>query len=68
MENDEETPDEPAMFNISPEEMTSILCEAAKKERTVVEFKTRRRDDGRRELYQALEVTEHVEALEEQHE
>lgn len=64
MESDEETPDEPAVFNISPTEMTSILCEAAKKERTVVEFKTRRRDDGRRELYQALEVTEHVEALE----
>lgn len=63
--SDEEPPEEPAVFNISPEEMTSILCEAAKKERTVVEFQTRRNNEGRRELYQALEITDHVEALEE---
>lgn len=56
--------DEPALFNISPEDMTSILCEAAKKERTLIEFKTRRADDGRRELYQALEVTDYVKELE----
>jgi hypothetical protein len=57
--------DDSALFNISPEEMTSILCEAAEKKRTVVEFQTRKRDDGRRELYQAVEITDHVEALEE---
>jgi len=64
MSEDDSIPDEPALFNISPEKMTSILCEAAKKERTVVEFKTRRNNEGRRELYQALEITDHVEALE----
>jgi len=56
--------DEPALFNISPEDMTSILCEAAKKKRTLIEFKTRRADDGRRELYQAVEVTDYVKELE----
>lgn len=65
MTDSKETPDEPAVFNISPEEMTAILCEAAEKERTVVEFQTKKRDDGRRELYQAMEVTSHVEKLEE---
>ena len=62
--SDEETHDEPALFSISPEDMTSILCEAAKKKRTLIEFKTRRNDAGRRELYQALEVTDYVKALE----
>ena len=68
MTSSEETADEPTLFNISPKEMTSILCEAAKKERTVIEFKTRSNDEGRRELYQALEITGHVETLEEENE
>lgn len=66
--SDEDTPDEPAVFNISPKEMTSILCEAAKKDRTLIEFKTRRNDEGRRELYQALEVTDYVKELENENE
>lgn len=68
MTDNNDTPDEAAVFNISPSEMTAILCEAAEKERTIVEFQTRVREDGRRELYQAMEVTEHVAELEEQHE
>lgn len=68
MTDNEDTPDEPAVFNISPQEMTAILCEAATKERTVVEFQTRERPDGTRELHQAMEITEHVERLEEDNE
>lgn len=57
--------DETVAFNISPEKMTAILAEAASKPRTVVEFQTRETEDGR-ELYQALEITQHVEQMEEQ--
>lgn len=64
MSEGEEPPDEPAVFNIAPEQMTAILCEAATKERTVVEFQTREQADGTRELHQAMEITEHVERLE----
>lgn len=65
MSESESAPDEPAMFSISPEEMTAILCEAATKERCVVEFQTRERPDGTRELHQAMEVTDHIQKLEE---
>lgn len=58
-------PDEPAEFSISPESMTAILCEAAQNERTVVEFQTQVREDGVRELHRAIDITNHVEKLEE---
>lgn len=56
--------DEPVKFSISPEEMTSILAEAATKDRTVVEFSTRMNEDGQRELHRAMEITDHVTELE----
>lgn len=54
-------------FNLSPEQMTAIFAEAATKERTVVEFRTREMENGKRELHKALEITEHVEELENKH-
>lgn len=59
-DNDEE---ESVAFNITPEQMTEILAEAASKERTVIEFRTRE-VHGRRELHRAVEITDHVEAME----
>lgn len=53
-------------FSIDKESLMGILKEAASKERTVVEFRTRQTDDGGRELHHAIEITEHVDILEQE--
>ena len=55
---------ETVAFNIEPGQMAGILAEAASKERTVVEFRTRSTGGGGRELHRAVEITNHVQALE----
>lgn len=42
-----------------------ILCRAASKDRTVVEFRTTTDDEGNRALDHAMEITDHVTELEE---
>jgi hypothetical protein len=59
--------EESVAFNLTPEQMTSILAEAATKKRTVVEFRTQNTEEGR-ELHQALEITDYVKELEENNE
>jgi len=51
-------------FNIDKETLLSILKRAASRERTVVEFQTNERD-GERVLDRALDITDHVQSLEE---
>lgn len=53
--------DDEVTFSIDKETLLNILRHAASKDRTIVEFT---REDG--ELKYAKEITEHVEALEDQ--
>lgn len=61
--NSDEEPDQVA-FNLSKENLLSILQTAAGKERCVVEFRTIETEDGGRQLDSATEITEHVSELE----
>jgi hypothetical protein len=60
----EEDEEERVVFGLDPDKMTEILCEAATKERTVVEFRLSENADGREVLDTAVEITEYVETLE----
>jgi hypothetical protein len=56
--------DETVSFNIDNETMMDMLKRAASQERTVYEFRTTETEAGR-ELDTVLDITEHVESLEE---
>lgn len=51
-------------WEIDKEAFISILRHAAARDRTVIEFRTRERDDGTRVFDTAMDITEHVRALE----
>ena len=55
---------ESVTFGIDKETLLSILRRAASQERTVIEFRTTESDDGRT-LDSAMDITEHVEKMEE---
>lgn len=44
--------------------LTEILSHAASQERTVIEFRTTETEQGARHLSHALDITDHVEELE----
>lgn len=46
--------------------LSEILGHAASQERTVIEFRTKETDSGRRYLAHALEITDHVAEMEEE--
>lgn len=46
--------------------LSEILAHAASQERTVVEFRTKETESGRRHLAHAMEITEHVSEMEAQ--
>lgn len=46
------------------ESLKSILSYAASKDRTVIEFRTSETESGRRHLSHALDITDHVDELE----
>jgi hypothetical protein len=63
--SEEDDDNERVIFGLNPEKMTEILAEASTKDRTVVEFRRNENKDGEKVLDTALEITEHVEKLEE---
>lgn len=55
---------ETVTFGIDKQTLLSILQRAASQDRTVIEFRTKERDDGETVLDSAMDITEHVEVLE----
>lgn len=59
---------DPVTFGIDKQTLLSILQRAASQERTVIEFRTKERDDGETVLDSAMDITEHHTKLEEKFE
>lgn len=66
MTNNSEEERKPVSFNIEKETVLDIFRHAASQRRTVIEFRTEEQPDGSFALNSAMDITEHVEVLEDE--
>jgi len=67
MQNDTQNKTDEAVLNLDKDAFIQILKRAASRERTVVEFRTKEKDEER-VLDSAIDITDHVKSLEEDYE